>query len=93
MNFKSVIYSTLFVAIVLVWVSSNINWRKDKWRGLLESDAKGYYAYLPAVFIYQDLNFGFFDQIEKEKYYQEHLYYDYRIGAHNSVINKNFVTQ
>ena len=31
----------------------------------MESDAKGYYAYLPAVFVYEDLHFGFFDEIEK----------------------------
>jgi hypothetical protein len=40
-------------------------------------DAKGYYAYLPAVFIYQDLKWDF---VEKEwgKYYPGPHYYDYR---------------
>jgi hypothetical protein len=28
------------------------------------SDGRGYYAWLPAVFIYQDLNFNFFDHVE-----------------------------
>jgi hypothetical protein len=28
------------------------------------SDARGYYAWLPAIFIHQDLNFHFFDEIE-----------------------------
>ena len=50
------------VSILLIWISSNLNWGKDNWKGMLEADAKGYYAYLPATFIYQDLNFGFFDE-------------------------------
>jgi hypothetical protein len=72
-------------------VTSNINWGKNHWKGVLEADAKGYYAYLPAVFIYHDLNFNFFDSIEKEKYYDENLFYDYRIGASNGkIINKYY---
>jgi len=71
-------------------VTSNLNWGKNSWVGIVESDGKGYYAYLPAIFIYNDLNFGFFDEIEKEKYYDENLYYDYRSGAHGKVINKYY---
>lgn len=75
---------------VMILVSSNINWGKNKWVDIIESDAKGYYAYLPAIFIYHDLNFGFFDKIEKEKYYNKNLYYDYRSGANGKVINKYY---
>lgn len=83
--------STLFLStILLLWITINLSFGEDKWRGILESDAKGYYAYLPAVFIYHDLNFGFFDHIEKEKYYQEHLYYDYRGGGNGKIINKYY---
>ena len=28
------------------------------------SDGRGYYAWLPAIFIFHDLNFGFFEQVE-----------------------------
>lgn len=83
---------TLFViSVLLFWITTNLSFGKDKWRGILEADAKGYYAYLPAVFIYQDLNFGFFDHIEKDKYYQDHLYYDYRGGGNGKIINKYYV--
>jgi hypothetical protein len=34
---------------------------------VIEGDAKGYYAYLPAVFIYNDLTFSFFDK-DPEKF-------------------------
>ena len=71
-------------------ISSNLNWGKDNWKGILESDAKGYYAYLPAVFIYQDLNFGFLEEIQ-EKYPAPHLDYDYRAGANGARINKYYV--
>ncbi|HOI87852.1 MAG TPA: hypothetical protein PLV51_08335, partial [Lentimicrobium sp.] len=65
------------IMAIMVYVSSNINWGDNRWKGILESDAKGYYAYLPAVFIYHDLNFGFFDSIEKGAYYDENFFYDY----------------
>jgi hypothetical protein len=57
---------------------------------MIESDGKGYYAYLPAVFIYNDLHFEFFEQIEKQTYYNEHHYYDYRYAPGGHVINKYY---
>ena len=82
--------SIVLIMLIMTIVTSNLNWGKNSWVGIVESDGKGYYAYLPAIFIYNDLNFGFFDEIEKEKYYDENLYYDYRSGAHGKVINKYY---
>ena len=70
-------------------ISSNLNWGKDNWKGILESDAKGYYAYLPSVFIYQDLNFGFLEEVQS-KYPAPHLDYDYRANARGVLINKYY---
>lgn len=82
---------TIFIiTLVLVLVSSNINWGRNYWKSILEADAKGYYAYLPAVFIYHDLNFGFFDKIEKETYYNPNTFYDYRSGSNGKTINKYY---
>lgn len=78
------------IAIIAIFTSSNISWGKDRWKSIVEADAKGYYAYLPAVFIYNDLNFGFFETIEKEKYYSENLYYDYRSHFNGRTINKYY---
>ena len=59
---------TIFmIMVIMTLVTSNLNWGKDHWKGIVEADAKGYYAYLPAIFIYKDLNFGFFKKIEEEK--------------------------
>lgn len=81
----------LTIALMMVGmtiISSNIQGGKGGWKGILESDAKGYYAYLPAVFIYHDLHFNFFDQIEKEKYYNEKLFFEYRAHVNDTTINK-----
>jgi len=39
----------------------------EEYKRVINGDGKGYYAYLPAIFIYQDLTFSFFDK-EKEKF-------------------------
>lgn len=81
----------LLTLVVLVVVTSNINWGKEKWKRALESDANGYYAYNPALFIYHDPQFKFLKTVNKEKG-QERLFYDYRIRYQDSLfINKYYV--
>jgi len=76
----------------MILVSSNLHWSKqDSWKNILGADAKGYYAYLPAVFVYQDLNFGFFDEIEKDKYYHENGFFEYRHMHQGRYANKYYV--
>jgi hypothetical protein len=67
----------------------NQKWGKNQWRYTIISDGKGYYAYMPAVFIYGDLNLGFKDSIEA-KYYDAHTTYEYRVPIHGVIINKYF---
>ncbi len=78
------------IILIVTIVSSNLNWSRNHWKGILEADAKGYYAYLPAVVIYDDLNFGFFDEIEKDKYYNKNLFYNYRSSSNGKIINKYY---
>jgi hypothetical protein len=78
------------VAIIYLVVSININFGKNKWQDVLESDAWGYYAYLPAVFVYHDLNFGFYDKIMHEGYFESRLAYEYRVGKEGRQANKYF---
>jgi hypothetical protein len=80
----------LALAFLLVAICSNVNWGKERWRNILEADGKGYYAYLPAVFIYQDLNYGFFDEIEGRKYHDPNLFYDYRTQVGGQISNKYY---
>lgn len=78
-----------FIILITTWYASNTQWGKNHWQDIIEADAKGYYAYLPAVFIYHDLNFGFHDYIEK-KYYNPNTYYEYRTVRDGKLINKYF---
>ncbi len=83
-------YKYLFILIVFIWTTFNINLAGDKnWNNVLKYDSRGYYAYLPAIFIYKDLHFGFFEEIEKEKYPSFHGY-DYRQQVEGGVVNKYF---
>lgn len=77
------------ILLVSVWVSANLKWNEQFSKYTVTSDGKGYYAYLPAVFIYHDLNIGFFDTIEAT-YYDAHTKYDFRSGANGKVIDKYF---
>lgn len=77
------------IVVISLFVNANLKWGEHERNTIVISDGKGYYAYLPAVFIYQDLNMNFFDSIE-EKYYDENTRYDYRSGANNKTIDKYF---
>ncbi len=53
-------YYVILLIVILINVFSHI-WTKGE--GVIKSDVKGYYAYLPATFIYHDLQFNFlFDE-------------------------------
>jgi len=79
------------IFFIVVWAAVNTSFKKDYKTGVLEADAKGYYAYLPAVFIYHDLNFGFFNQIERVTYYNPNLNYEYLREQNNKTIDKYYV--
>jgi len=64
--FGPVFFSLTIIVIIIFWISSNMNWGDNRWHKLLKIDGVGYYNYLPAVFIYQDLNFEFYDQVKKD---------------------------
>lgn len=54
------------------------------------TDGQGYYAYLPAVFIYQDLQFNFVGSIN-EQYYPEDKRAAFIVPTENGNVNKYFV--
>lgn len=80
----------LGIGLILILVSNNLNWSKDYWKGILEADARGYYAYLPAFFIYQDLNFSFYDTVEKKQFSDTPFLYEYRESINGGKINKYY---
>lgn len=91
MSIKNPRIHIFIIALIYVFITSNFHWGKDNWKGVLESDAKGYYAYLPAFFIYQDPNFKFIDEIEKSQYTFPHLRYDFRVGKPDQTTSKYYI--
>ncbi len=77
------------MGLVLVVVSSNINWGKERWRLLMQTDAKGYYAYLPAVFVFEDLNLEWWEDVEVGQR-QNRFMFDYRTTYKGNYIIKYF---
>lgn len=57
------------------------------WNRMITGDGSGYYAYLPAVFIYHDLQFGFKQEVE-QKYYPPDLYNHYINETDGKKVNK-----
>lgn len=86
---------TSFVPVILVlltaWVAVNTSFNKDYKTGKLEADARGYYAYLPAVFIYHDLGFGFINDIEFVKYNNPSKFYKYYNTHEGKVFDKYYL--
>jgi len=83
--------SLVLTAALVVWSASNIMWGGEHHHGIVKADGKGYYAHLPALFIYNDWEFEFFDSVENRHYYNENYYYDYRAKLPDgSIVNKYF---
>ncbi|MDQ3046692.1 MAG: hypothetical protein M3R27_04020 [Bacteroidota bacterium] len=76
------------IVALSVLYAANVQWGRSNWINIIEADGRGYYAYLPAVFVYQDLNFGFYD--EQENKYPGHEY-DYRVAQNDRIANKYFI--
>lgn len=75
---------------VMILYTAKINWKNGQWEHVIEADGKGYYAYLPAVFIYHDLNFGFFEYAEITHSYNPTIFFEYRYTFKGKKVNKFF---
>jgi len=83
------VIAIFIIGLITVLVSSNLNWPAKFSNGIIESDAKGYYAWLPAIFIYDDLTFSFNDEVEK-KYPHGTIPFEYRILSNGKISNKYY---
>ena len=54
--------------ILLVYILFFLGFKapEKSWDRVINSDGKGYYAYLPAIFIYHDLQFKFVEGYEAQ---------------------------
>jgi len=88
----SIAISFALILILSFFTASNVKWGDDRWNGLIAYDGHGYYAYLPAIFIYNDLNYSFYDnELLKDRKERALLNYDYREDVNGGKVNKYFV--
>lgn len=69
MSTKRLFFLVSVLLILLAVIVKSNRW-DHPYNRVINGDAKGYYAYLPALFIYHDLSYAFVDEMEK-KYYPE----------------------
>ncbi|NQX93293.1 MAG: hypothetical protein HRT74_14425, partial [Flavobacteriales bacterium] len=62
----------------------------DNWESVLRVDAKGYYGYLNAVFVHQDISFQWFEEYEIENSKRPEFNYWYIADIEGSRTNKYF---
>ncbi len=86
---KPSVIAIFIIGLITVLISSNLNWPTKFSNGIIESDAKGYYAWLPAIFIYHDLSFSFKEEVEK-KYPHGAIPFEYRISSNEKISNKYY---
>lgn len=78
---------TLSVVLACAIFLSFKQFKKENWNRCISSDGKGYYAYLPAFFIYHDLQFQFVSQYET-KYYHPENNVNFTNKVNGKVVNK-----
>ena len=79
----------ILVIFVLLFIGFKDPYRP--WDRVINSDGKGYYAYLPAVFIYHDLQFKFVEQYESQYYPSDKsVYKEFRNQSDSRKVNKYF---
>lgn len=76
--------------LVYLLVGMLMRWGNLSQHPIISSDGKGYYAYLPAMLIHQDLSFGFVDDYEQKYYIPEHRG-NFLLKTENGIVNKYFV--
>jgi hypothetical protein len=78
----------LLLAVLLLFQAFHAD-LSNPYKKPIAGDAKGYYAYLPAVFIYQDLDYTFIPGVEK-KYYVPALAKSFVKDINGEKVNKTF---
>lgn len=79
--------------ILLIYVGIFLGFKapEKSWDRVINSDGKGYYAYLPAIFIYHDLQFRFVEQYESQYYpANRSVFKEFRNDSGTRKVNKYY---
>lgn len=79
-----------FLGICLLLFAGLTRWQNLGQEPLIMTDGQGYHAYLPAVFIYHDLQFSFVDSIN-ERYHPQDKRAFYVVESEAGNVNKYYV--
>lgn len=84
-------YTPELIVVLYLFIFMGFRSPERNWDRIINSDGKGYYAYLPAIFIYNDLQFKFVEGYEYQ-YYPENrsAFKEFRNQAGDRKINKYF---
>ncbi len=84
-------YTPEFILLVYVLIFLGFKAPEKNWDRVINSDGKGYYAYLPAIFIYHDLQFRFVEQYEAQYYpANRSVFKEFRNDSGTGKVNKYF---
>ena len=80
------------IAFVLLLSLLYVRFPSTEYNRVIHSDGKGYYAHLPAIFIYSDLDYNFADEIEKKilPFLMAHFSKHFRFTFRGEIVNKTF---
>ncbi|MCX6268524.1 MAG: hypothetical protein NTW16_14405 [Bacteroidetes bacterium] len=84
-------YTAEIILVIYVLLFLGFKSPEKTWDRVINSDGKGYYAYLPAIFIYHDLQFGFVEQYESSYYPSNRsVFKEFRNKEGDRTVNKYF---
>jgi len=84
-------YTPGIILLVYLFLFLGLRSPERSWDRIINSDGKGYYAYLPAIFIYHDLQFRFVENYEAQYYPANRaVFKEFRNEANGKVVNKYF---
>ena len=84
-------YTPEFILFCYILIFLFFKHPSTQWDRVINSDGKGYYAYLPAIFIYHDLDYKFVEYYENKYYPPDKLSFkEFRIQSDNGIVNKCF---
>jgi len=84
-------YTPEFILACYILIFVFFKHPSNNWERVINSDGKGYYAYLTAIFIYHDLDYKFIEYYE-DKYYPEDrlIFKEFRVKTEGGIVNKCF---
>lgn len=74
-------FRLVLIGAITLLVTSNLNWGNNHWQSVLQTDARGYYAHLPAILLFGDLHFEMEDTLSVAWYQAPEGKFEYRHDA------------